>query len=122
MKRVLLALLLLLLPFGCAQPNQNYSNKTTVCVENDREHSMRVEIRDASTNAQYGELWMHSFEDVCEEMSIPPSATLRGVIKSVSVRYDVSPPAWRDMLRSDYMILVVGGDGLTPFAHSGRIR
>lgn len=128
MARALLTIILTAFVLTCtprtpAEKLVSLADKTKVCVDNPTFHSMRVEIRDARSRHEYGEIHVRSGREACEWMRLPKSSSFNALIKSVSVRHDVTPPAWRDMLLGPGpMELVAGADGLTPFAHSSRRR
>lgn len=111
-------------PRTYAEKLMSLASKTRVCVDNPSFHGMRVEILDSYSGHEYGELSVRSGQFECEWMQVT-GTTLDARIKSVSVVPDVIPPAWKGMMapkRGTTMELVVGADGITPFAHSSRRR
>lgn len=128
MARAVLAILTIALVLSCAprtpaEKLASLAEQTKVCVDNTTIHSMRVEVLDAYSGYEFGEVYVQPIRTACEWMRLPEGSLFDARIKSVSVRHDVIPPAWTDMmLGPGPMILVAGADGLTPFAHSHRRR
>lgn len=128
MARAIIAILTIALALTCtprtpAEKLASLAEKTKVCVDNTTIHSMRVEILDSRTRHEFGEIHARSHRETCRWMRLPDSSNFDARIKSVTVRYDVIPPAWTDMMLGPGPLeLVAGADGLTPFAHSSRRR
>jgi len=94
--------------------------QTPICVENEREHYMRVEILGGPGREELSDIPVHAFTKECEWVSVAPYEHVAARITSVSVGRDVIPPQWAHVLipASGSITFVVGADGLTPFAHS----
>lgn len=110
-------------PLSETQKLERMADQTQVCVQNDREFTVTVEIRDSNTGTEYASIYAPSFAERCEWTNLEAGELVHGVIDAVGLRRDVVPPAWRHMMvGSRTMRLTIGADGLTRFSHSSRMQ
>lgn len=116
---------------ACTSPGDGISlseiarraDETNVCVRNTRPVPMRVVLQDARTGTRHGQVSVAGIDQACAWINLRPDRPFNAVISAVSLPRDVLPPGWerlRIFNRGRSLTLVVGQDGLTPFAHSYR--
>lgn len=92
-----------------------------VCIDNDREFTIRAEVRDAQTGTEYAELYLPSFGETCERVELARAGEMVTVTLKAVGGPDATPMAFRDLLVTGRaMRLTIGMDGVTPYAHSSR--
>lgn len=122
MRRRLVTAVAALTVLGCAGAQHPRSEAATlVCVRNDTEHPVTVEVRDADSRDELGQIHVTGFTSA--ERWIRTGSGSGPIMVSIDAVGMVGrwvPPAFeRILVGPDVpLALTVGTDGITPFAHS----
>lgn len=98
-----------------------HADDTNVCVRNENTTAASVVMRDGHSGQRYGDVFVSSKSSACEWINLPPTRRLNAVVDGIGIAQAVVPPQFRGIFireRGYSLRLVLGVDGLTPFAHS----
>lgn len=122
MHRSFVAALAAVVLAGCATASRDRpEDATLVCVQNDTEHSLTVNIRDAGTRSILGQIHLSAFGSGKRWIRTGGGGNpIMVSVDALGVRGDWVPPAFGSILLSPgvSLSLTVGMGGVTPFAHS----
>ena len=120
--RTVLSVAATALLLGCASASHDPTEDATlICVENDTEHPLTVEVRDAGTQSIFGTIHVSQFGTGKRWVRLGDSGNPVMVsVDAVGVPGRWVPPAFSRIILAPgvSLSLNVGMDGVTPFAHS----
>lgn len=109
---------------GCAStsqdPGREESDDTFVCVENQSDFSVTVNVRDASGVSRLGQIHVSPFGTARRRIRTGGFRPIMVSIDAVGLPQEWVPPAFSRIVVSPgvSLSLRVGEHGITPFAHS----